>query len=141
MVDTLLLLAAVAGGVVASVAGFGIGSLVTPVLAWQLGALLQERATTPALLGVDLPKHAFATTATAVALMVDAARVPVYLWFMGDEIRQLGAPIAIATTGVVIGTLAGLHVLDRIPERSFRREVAVVLSLLGIAMLLHGLVG
>jgi len=240
VVETLILLAAVAGGIVASVAGFGIGSLVTPVLAWQvdaklavaavsiphvigtavrfwrlggrvdrrvlanfgvmsaagglLGALLQERATTPALLilfgglllfssaaeltgfgrrmqfggaawiagalsgllgglvgnqggirsaallGVDLPKHAFVTTATAVALMVDAARVPVYLWSMGGEMWQLGTWIAIATAGVVTGTLLGLHALHRIPEQSFRRIVAIVLAVLGAAMLMRGVI-
>src|SRR5687768_6791540 len=42
-----------------------------------------------ALLGVDLQRHAFVATATAVGLMVDAARVPVYLWFLGDRIAQI----------------------------------------------------
>jgi uncharacterized membrane protein YfcA len=92
-----------------------------------------------ALLGVDLPKHAFVTTATVVALMVDAARVPVYLWFMGDALARLATWIAIATVGVVAGTLLGLRLLDRIPERVFRRVVAVGLALLGAAMLSRGL--
>jgi hypothetical protein len=242
MVEVLILLAAIGGGIVASVAGFGIGSLVTPVLAWQvdaklavaavsiphfigtavrfwrlggrvdrrvlssfgvmsaagglLGALLQGRVTThtllvlfgglllfssaaeltgfgrrmhfggalawiagalsgllcglvgnqggirsAALLGIDLPKHAFVTTATAVALMVDAARVPVYLWSMAGALTQLALWIVVATIGVVVGTLVGLRLLATIPERLFRRVVAVVLAILGAAMLARALAG
>ena len=33
-----------------------------------------------AMLGFDLPKERFVATATAIALFVDAARMPVYLW-------------------------------------------------------------
>jgi uncharacterized membrane protein YfcA len=242
MVEALILLSAIAGGIVGSIAGFGIGSLVTPVLAWHvdaklavaavsiphfigtavrfwrlgghvdrrvlstfgvmsaagglLGALIQGRATTPALLilfgglllfssaaeltgfgrrmrfggavawiagalsgllgglvgnqggirsaallGVDLPKHAFVTTATAVALMVDVARVPVYVWSMGDAMARLSIWMAIATVGVVVGTLVGLRLLARIPEHLFRRVVAVVLAVLGAAMVGRALVG
>ena len=238
--ETLIAAAGLAAGVVAAVTGFGIGSLLTPVLALQVdarlavaavsiphligtafrfwllggrvdrrvfwsfgltsaagglaGALLQERASTPslmilfgglllftagseltglaarlqfrgplawcagaasgllgglvgnqggirsaALLGVDLPKHAFVATATAVALMVDAARVPVYLWYLRAPIGDLGAWVALAAVGVVVGTLIGNRLLAWIPERWFRRLVAIVLALLGAAMLTRGL--
>ena len=240
MFETLLVVASFAGGVVASVSGFGIGSLVTPVLAWQfdprlavaavsiphlvgttvrffllgarvdrrvlssfgvmsaagglVGALLQARASAPglmllfgglllfsaaaeltgfgrrmrfggalallagaasgllgglvgnqggirsaALLGVDLPKHAFVGTATAVALAVDLARVPVYVWSMGNELWRLSWVMAIAAIGVVAGTVLGLRLLARIPERVFRRTVAIVLAVLGAAMVSQGL--
>ena len=43
-----------------------------------------------------------------------------------------------ATAGVVIGTAFGARVLGRIPERTFRRIVAVLLLLLGIYMTLAG---
>jgi uncharacterized membrane protein YfcA len=238
--EALVVISAVAGGVVAAVTGFGIGSLLTPALAWQLdprlavaavsiphfigtafrfwllggrvdrrvlwsfgvmsavgglaGALLQAQSSTPALLllfgglllftaaaeltgfgrrmrfggllawiagaasgllgglvgnqggirsaallGVDLPKQAFVATATAVGLMVDAARVPVYVWYLGDDILQLSALIALAALGVVVGTVLGNRLLARIPEHSFRRTVAVLLALLGIAMVVQGL--
>jgi len=239
MFEVVLLLAAVAGGAVAGVTGFGIGSLLTPTLALQVdarlavaavsiphvvgtafrfwllggyvdrrvlwsfgvmsaaggltGALVQAETTTPillmvfgvlllfsaaaeltgfgermrfegpvayaagalsgllgglvgnqggirsaALLGVELPKHAFVATATAVALMVDGARVPVYLWYMSEPIGQLGAWVALATAGVLAGTVLGHRVLARIPERWFRRTVAVLLAMLGAAMLVQG---
>jgi uncharacterized membrane protein YfcA len=242
MFELILVLSAVAGGAIAGVTGFGIGSLLTPAMAWQVdarlavaavsiphvigtafrfwllgghvdrqvllsfgvmsaaggltGALVQAEATTPllmmifgvlllfsaaaeltgfgrrmrfegpvayvagalsgllgglvgnqggirsaALLGVDLPKHAFVATATAVGLMVDGARVPVYVWYMGDAIGSLGAWVALATAGVVAGTVLGHRVLARIPERTFRRTVAVILALLGAAMLGQGVGG
>jgi uncharacterized membrane protein YfcA len=238
--EALVVSSAVAGGVVASVTGFGIGSLLTPALAWQMdtriavaavsiphfigtafrfwllgggvdrrvlwsfgimsaagglsGAFLQEWASTPALmvlfgalllftagaeltglarrlqfqgpfawmagaasgmlgglvgnqggirsaalLGVELPKHAFVATATAVGLMVDGARVPVYLWYMAPELNELRGFIALAAVGVVAGTIVGNRLLTGIPERTFRRIVAVVLALLGAAMALQGL--
>jgi uncharacterized membrane protein YfcA len=238
--EALVVASAVAGGIVASVTGFGIGSLLTPALAWQMdtriavaavsiphfigtafrfwllgggidrrvlwsfgvmsaigglsGALLQERASTPALmvlfgalllftagaevtglarrmqfhgpfawmagaasgmlgglvgnqggirsaalLGVDLPKHAFVATATAVGLMVDGARVPVYLWYVGRELNELRAFIALAAVGVVAGTIVGNRLLTGIPERVFRRIVAIVLAVLGAVMVVQGL--
>ena len=239
MFELILVLSAVAGGAIAGVTGFGIGSLLTPAMASQVdarlavaavsiphvvgtafrfwllggrvdrrvlwsfgvmsavggltGALVQEQATTPllmvifgvlllfsaaaeltglarrmrfegpvayvagalsgllgglvgnqggirsaALLGVELPKHAFVATATAVGLMVDGARVPVYLWYMGESIGSVGAWVVLATAGVVAGTVLGHRVLVRIPEHWFRRAVAVVLALLGAAMLVEG---
>jgi uncharacterized membrane protein YfcA len=234
--------AAVAGGIVASIAGFGIGSLITPVFALQLdarlavaavsiphligtafrfwllatrtdrrvlvtfgltsaaggltGALLQQRAPAPALLvifgslllftacaelsglarrmrfsgplawiagalsgllgglvgnqggirsaallGVHVPKQVFVSTATAVALMVDCARVPIYLWQSAEPLRGLTASIAVAAIGVVAGTLIGYRLLSRIPEVRFRRVVAVLIAVLGTAMLMNGLLG
>lgn len=240
--DLLVFVSAAAGGAVAAVTGFGIGSLVTPALAWQLdarlavaavsiphfigtafrfwllggrvdrgvlwsfgvmsaagglaGALVQEQASTPALLllfgglllftagaeltglarrmrfggflawlagalsgllgglvgnqggirsaallGVELPKQAFVATATAVALMVDGARVPVYLWYLGAPIAGVGYWVVLATGGVLLGTVIGNRLLARLPEEWFRRIVAVVLAALGAAMLLRALQG
>jgi uncharacterized membrane protein YfcA len=92
-----------------------------------------------ALLGVDLQKHVFVGTATAVGLMVDGARMPVYLWYLLEPMSGVAGWIALATVGVVIGTLLGNRLLVRIPERLFRRAVAVVLAVLGSAMLARGI--
>ena len=91
-----------------------------------------------ALLGVDLEKHVFVATATAVGLMVDAARVPVYLWRLHEPMSGIAAWIVFATLGVVVGTLLGNRLLIRIPEHLFRRMVAAVLAVLGAAMLVRG---
>ena len=45
--------------------------------------------------------------------------------------------IGVTTAGVVVGTLFGGRVLARIPEDAFRRVVAVLLALLGVALLVR----
>jgi hypothetical protein len=237
--EALVFAAALAGGAVAAVAGFGIGSVLTPALALQIdarlavvavsiphaigtglrfwllgarvdskvlwtfgltsaagglaGALLQARAATPALmvlfgalliftaaaeltgvarrmrfegplamvagaasgllgglvgnqgsirsaalLGVHVSKDVFVATATAVALLVDAARIPVYLWRDHEAIAGIGSWVAVGTAGVIAGTLVGMRMLRLIPEASFRRTVGVLLGLLGAAMIMGG---
>jgi uncharacterized membrane protein YfcA len=88
-----------------------------------------------AMLGFDLPKSAFVATATAIALVVDAARMPVYAWTDGARLAAVAPLIALATSGVVLGTLAGHRVLAAVPERLFRVVVALLLLTLGIALL------
>lgn len=70
--------------------------------------------------------------------MVDAARVPVYLWRQHAALAGIGPWAAIATTGVIAGTLIGIRVLRWIPEAVFRRIVGVLLGLLGVAMVMSG---
>lgn len=87
-----------------------------------------------ALLAFPLRRDAFVATATATALIVDAARLPVYLATDGAELGR-HAPLVVAlTVGVVVGTLAGERLLRRIPEAVFRRTVAVLLLALGAWM-------
>jgi len=237
MFESALLVVAAAAGAVAAVSGFGIGSLLTPMLAlhvgtktavaavsvphlvgtairfWRLrahvdrrllwsfgltsaagglaGALLHARASSPALaivfggllvfagtaqlvgraqrwrfhgaaswtagalsglfgglvgnqggirsaalLGFDLTKDRFVATATAIALLVDAARMPVYLVADREEVAAIWPLVLIATAGVVGGTLAGERLLARVPERRFRQVVGALILLLGIATLI-----
>jgi uncharacterized membrane protein YfcA len=116
--------------------------------AWIAGALSglfgglvgnQGGIRSAALLGVDVPRQAFVGTATAVALIVDGVRLPVYLATTGTELREMWPTIAVATLGVVCGTLFGHRLLIRIPEERFRSTVAVLLAILGAAMLMVGL--
>jgi uncharacterized membrane protein YfcA len=92
-----------------------------------------------ALLGFDLDKRAFVATATAIGLIVDAARMPVYVAGQSHDLARLWVGIAVATVGVILGTLFGGRVLARWPDRLFRPAIAVLLGLLGGAELLHGL--
>ena len=84
-----------------------------------------------ALLGFDLDRQAFVATATAIGLVVDAARMPVYFAAEGAAMLRIWPLILVATAGTLAGTLAGVRVLGRIPERVFRRIVAIVLIVLG----------
>jgi uncharacterized protein len=90
-----------------------------------------------ALMGFDLSKEAFVATATAVALVVDGARMPVYLGTEGRSLTPLWPEIAAATAGVLLGTVVGVRVLRRIPERVFRPSVSILITALGVYMLVH----
>jgi uncharacterized membrane protein YfcA len=92
-----------------------------------------------ALLGFHLPRHAFVATATAIALAVDVARMPVYFAVEGGRILEHGTLLAITVAGVVAGTLAGERVLGRIPETIFRTVVALLILGLGAYMLARGI--
>jgi uncharacterized membrane protein YfcA len=90
-----------------------------------------------AMLGFDIPRHAFVATATAVGLIVDGARMPVYLATQGEEIVRLWPLLVSATAGAVVGTVAGARLLRRIPEALYRRLVAALVLALGVFMLLR----
>ncbi len=114
--------------------------------AWLAGALSgafggyvgnQGGIRAAALLAFDLPAKAFVATATAVALIVDLARMPVYLAKGWPDLVPVLQPIAIATAGVVAGTWGGRRILERIPERVFRPLVSALILALGIVMLLR----
>lgn len=91
-----------------------------------------------ALLAFELGPRAFVATATAIALVVDVARMPVYLVTQGGAIADVAGLVAIATAGVVVGTLVGERVLGRIPRPVFRRLVAGLIGALGVYMLVTG---
>jgi uncharacterized membrane protein YfcA len=115
----------------------GATAWIAGALSGLLGGLVgnQGGIRSAAMLGVDVPRQAFVGTATAVALIVDGARLPVYLATTGRDLVDLWPTIALATVGVIGGTLFGHRLLVRIPEEQFRPTVAVLLAVLGTAML------
>ncbi len=87
-----------------------------------------------ALLGFQLRPRQLVATATAAALLVDAARLPVYLLSGGPVIAD-AAPLWIsASAGVTIGTLLGVPVLGRISESAYRRMIGALLLGLGVSL-------
>ena len=88
-----------------------------------------------ALSAFKLPPVTFVATATAIGLMVDAARTPVYLWQAGAALLTLALPIAVATVGVVLGTMAGERVLLGLAPERFRLVVSGLIGLLGLGLL------
>jgi uncharacterized protein len=108
-------------------------------LSGALGGLVgnQGGLRSAALLGFGLSKESLVATATAVGLVVDGARMPIYLATQHQEMITNGVAIAIATLGVVLGTLLGGRALAWIPDMWFRRVLAVVLAGLGVAMVVR----
>ena len=87
-----------------------------------------------ALLGFQLRPRQIVATATAAALLVDAARVPIYFLSSGSVIAGATRVWIVASVGVVIGTFLGVPVLSRIPESTYRRLVGGLLLVLGISL-------
>jgi uncharacterized protein len=89
-----------------------------------------------ALLGFNLDKNQFVATATSIALMVDAARVPVYLAVQFDQIISIWQFVLVMIIGVIIGTLGGKKVLEKIPDKFFKKIVSIIILLTGILVLI-----
>lgn len=115
-------------------------------LAWLGGALSgffgglvgnQGGIRTAAMLGFEVDKRQFVATTTAVALLIDMARVPVYVVTEAAAIARMWPMLLIATIGVVIGTLFGETLLARVPEQTFRSVIGVLLVGLGLSFLLR----
>jgi len=62
------------------------------------------------LLAFNLLPRTYLATGTAVALLIDAARTPIYVARVGAELAPLAVPISVATAGCVIGTILGERV-------------------------------
>lgn len=108
-------------------------------LSGMLGGLVgnQGGIRSAAMLGFDVPRQAFVATATAVGVIVDGARLPVYIWNQGSEILSLWPTLTAATIGSIVGTVVGARVLNRIPEPIYRRLVSGLVLALGIYMMLR----
>jgi uncharacterized protein len=113
-------------------------------LAWIAGALSgifgglvgnQGGIRSAGLMTFDLSKQSLIATSTAIGVLVDLARLPVYLYSSSQELLSSWPWILLGTVGVVSGTFLGLKVLKKIPESSFRKVLGGLILLLGIYML------
>ena len=116
-------------------------------MAWFAGALSgffgglvgnQGGIRSAALLGFNIQKEGLVATATAIALIVDGARMPIYLAVETRGILDAWPVLAVAIAGVLLGTFWGVRVLRRIPDRIFRKLLSALILALGIYMLVHG---
>jgi len=89
-----------------------------------------------ALLGLQLDKNQFIATATGIALIVDAARMPVYLIVQWSEMVSIWPYILTMTIGVIAGTLGGKKILEKLPENVFKKIVSAIILLIGIWVLI-----
>jgi len=91
-----------------------------------------------ALLNFNIEKETFIATASATSLIVDAVRMPVYFLTQPGLIAQFLGILILSTIAVIAGTLAGNIVLKKIPEKSFKQIVSLLILLLGIFLLIAG---
>ncbi len=92
---------------------------------------------TAALLGAGLPPRQLVATATATALVVDAARVPFYVWSEGPVLVDGLRILLWLSAGVTLGTLAALPILARMPGAVYRRTIGALLLTLGLTLLMR----
>lgn len=113
------------------------------ITAWIAGALSgifgglvgnQGGIRSAALLGFNVQRDAFVATATAIALLVDVFRMPVYAATQWRPILSAWPLMTTAIVGVVAGTLIGKRILGWIPEQTFHLLIAIVVLALGIWM-------
>jgi uncharacterized protein len=113
-------------------------------VAWIAGALSgllgglvgnQGGIRSAALLGFDINRQAFVATATGIGLIVDVARMPVYLVSEFESLVYIWPTILLVSVAVLVGTVVGERSLRYIPEPWFRRSVAGIILALGAFML------
>jgi uncharacterized membrane protein YfcA len=117
-------------------------AFVAGVLSGFLGGLVgnQGGIRTAGLFGTDLTKDQFIATSTAVAVIVDGARLPVYLATEHFRLLAVWPLVVVSCAGAIAGTLVGHRILRRLPPESYRVTVACLLAILGVAMIAHGLI-
>ena len=91
------------------------------------------------LLAFGLAPRAYLATGTAVALLIDAARTPVYLARAGDELLALALPIAVASAGCLVGTVLGERVFLGLSPERYRRVAGAAVGILGVWLLLRAM--
>ncbi len=114
--------------------------------AWLLGGISgvfgglvgnQGSIRSGAMLGFNLDKDQFVSTATGIALMVDIARLPVYLAGQWDQLGTIWYFILITAVGVIAGTIAGRKLLEKIPDTIFKKVVSIIILVIGILILIR----
>jgi uncharacterized membrane protein YfcA len=88
-----------------------------------------------AMLGFDIPRHAFIATATAVGVIVDLARLPVYVTTEHAALLDNWWLLGVTTLGALVGTFLGVRLLRLLSEASFRTGVSALITVLGVWML------
>jgi uncharacterized membrane protein YfcA len=114
----------------------GTASIVAGALSGLFGGLVgnQGGIRSAALLRFGLSREGLVATATASALLVDAARVPIYVVTAGSDIARLLPLVGLLTVAVLVGTIVGAPILRRLPDAIFRRLLALLLIILGVSL-------
>jgi uncharacterized membrane protein YfcA len=115
----------------------GAAAWVAGFLSGVLGGLVgnQGGIRSAAMLGFSVPKESFVATATAAALAVDLARMPIYVANEYRGIASIWPLVVVATLGALVGTLLGVRLLSWIPDAVFKRLVSLLILALGLFML------
>ena len=112
-----------------------IGGAVSGFIAGLLGTGGAVRSA--CLLVFGLPKEAYIGTSAAIALIVDATRLPVYL--AGRFIPVEMTPVLVSLVAVAfVGAWVGQRLIRRVSASAFRFGVLTMLGLMGLKLVIEG---
>lgn len=89
-----------------------------------------------ALMSFQMQKESLVATATATGVIVDLARMPVYLATQSKVLMSAKVEIFLALGGCLVGTFWGVRLLRRIPERRYKQALSLLICALGGYMIL-----
>jgi uncharacterized membrane protein YfcA len=87
------------------------------------------------LVAFNLPKEAYVATSAAIALVIDAARIPTYLVTKTVQNSSSYLLLPFLCVMAYLGVRTGKVFLKRINQDTFRRIVAVALLIVGVKIL------
>jgi uncharacterized membrane protein YfcA len=88
------------------------------------------------LMAYNLPKEIYVASAAAIAVVIDATRIPTYI-FTGTVLERTTIFfLGFLLISAYLGVRTGKFLLDKIDQKTFRRIVAAALLLVGIKILI-----
>ncbi len=90
------------------------------------------------LTAFQLPKEKYIATAAAIALAVDATRLPIYLG-EGYLNKDLYWFIPVIFIAAIAGSFTGKKIVDRIPQNFFRKVVLLAIFIVGVKFVIDWL--
>lgn len=87
------------------------------------------------LLNYELSKEAFIGTATVIALLIDATRIPIYFTTHTEYLAGVRFELLLVVVVAFLGTFIGKKFLKQISTELFKKIVALFVILMGIAFI------
>jgi len=88
------------------------------------------------LLGYRLEKEVFVATATAISVVIDCSRIPIYVFNQSEQLESAGSNLLLVIGVAFIGTLIGKQVLKKISLERFRFIVAIFVIAAAVGLFL-----
>ena len=89
-----------------------------------------------ALMSFQMQKESLVATATATGIIIDLARMPIYIATQTQALLSAKVYIALALAGCLVGTFWGVRYLQRIPAARYKQLLSIFICVLGSYMIL-----
>jgi uncharacterized membrane protein YfcA len=87
----------------------------------------------------SLPPRTFLATSTAIALLIDLARTPVYVMRSANQLLAFALIVACAAAGCTLGTILGERLFLGMSADRYRVVVGAMVALAGVWLCVQGL--